>query len=185
MSWYHHHHWRKMQVHLSSLGWRVWPESWALDTAAVSFPSVKSSGVAMWAPAHTHLFDLLATDFGRVQMQPRKVPTWNSFCKIWVQQGCFSSGVEQGHWLCVAKVPSPRTAYGLLGDREGFLSCAGIQNREEHAQAFTESKLFPPEVTVTLTGICHSGHRSQVRVVALWENSASKETSGLIHTRLS
>lgn len=85
----------------------------------------------------------------------------------------------------MAKVPSPRTAYGLLGDREGFLSCAGIQNREEHAQAFTESKLFPPEVTVTLTGICHSGHRSQVRVVALWENSASKETSGLIHTRLS
>lgn len=68
-----------MQVHLSSQGWSVWPQ-WLslLDSTVLSFPST---------PAHSNMFDLVATSSSRVQMQPTKLPVLNSLCKMW----CFPS----------------------------------------------------------------------------------------------
>lgn len=102
-----------MQVHPSSRGWSVWPE-WLslLDSAVLSFPST---------PAHADVFDLMATSFSRVQMQPTKLPVLNSLCKMW----CFfplgwAWTCTRSCWLWQA-VPSPGTACGLCGVREGFL----------------------------------------------------------------
>lgn len=68
-----------MQVHLSSRGWSVWPQ-WLslLDSTVLSFPST---------PAHSNMFDLVATSSSRVQMQATKLPVLNFLCKM----GCFPS----------------------------------------------------------------------------------------------
>lgn len=152
-----------MQVHLSSRGWSVWPQ-WLslLDSTVLSFPST---------PAHSNMFDLVATSSSRVQMQPKSSQCWIPFARCDVFPLGWAWTCPQGCWVWQGTATlSPGTACGVQGVREGFLprkalccpflyssACAGTQSRAEHAQVFTESKPFHPEETVTSAGICHSG----------------------------
>lgn len=164
-----------MQVHPSSRGWSVWPE-WLslLDSAVLSFPST---------PAHANVFDLMATSFSRVQMQPTKLPVLNSLCKIW----CFFP--LGWAWMCAQELLAVAScaipwdslwalwSQGRISAQKGFVlpTALSISIWWHSEQGRTCPGLYRRQ-TISSIGNSHfSWHQVHRGVVVLWKTPGSEE----------